>query len=530
MIGIGIKSLFWILTAGVLTVLTVANGSLNALQLESLNPALTLIVGFLAATLSGVMYRGFNLAQRSTTSIHIRKEGEREFGSYLFSAGSWNVYLIRDPSIYCFEFSPPTLRILVFIAFMLMGSLSFGFHELSLLGRVGQMHLLGKARYCPMPEAPQVEQTIRPECRLIYRAFELGYAKDLGKCAKNEDKKPEFCELQMPDEPDLHYSYRVLRRSIAGFFNDLKQQDTAKVQSELKASFEKFDPLLNDYLAKVNSEPQAAHVLMTNLPNPRGTVSNKLHTLSASQCREIYRDMPNKGPEIATMQDAGAAFQHALGHLLFDTSYPLTVARCEEFEILWNVPEEQCAEMQKNPEATIAKLGIEPRFSRVLEFIARKKQIQPKLKYRKSSEFLSVNCLTAGNGKPQARNEQISFSNQPVSFRWVTVPTATPTDLSQVDVFKAVARMLAPGFNYSHFQSKASFNTDPSKDVSAESMNGEGFDLSRLGNLRDADVFLGAPWLVSRADLMEIYPFHLHLRHFVESFRKHYRKARGRVQ
>jgi hypothetical protein len=43
------------------------------------------------------------------------------------------------------------------------------------------------------------------------------------------------------------------------------------------------------------------------------------------------------------------------------------------------------------------------------------------------------------------------------------------------------------------------------------------------------DIFLEPDWLSRRTDLLEVYPYHLHLKNYVRLFRKQYLLARGRL-
>ena len=47
--------------------------------------------------------------------------------------------------------------------------------------------------------------------------------------------------------------------------------------------------------------------------------------------------------------------------------------------------------------------------------------------------------------------------------------------------------------------------------------------------VRSADLFLGNDWLARRPDLLEVYPYHLHLQNFIEIFRRQYRQHEGRL-
>ena len=43
------------------------------------------------------------------------------------------------------------------------------------------------------------------------------------------------------------------------------------------------------------------------------------------------------------------------------------------------------------------------------------------------------------------------------------------------------------------------------------------------------NLFLGNEWLAKRPDLLAVYPYHLHLKTFIEIFRRQYKEHRGRA-
>ena len=53
--------------------------------------------------------------------------------------------------------------------------------------------------------------------------------------------------------------------------------------------------------------------------------------------------------------------------------------------------------------------------------------------------------------------------------------------------------------------------------------------LSRLETLENVDIFLGNNWVLERKDLLDVYPYHVHLRNYVDSFRDTYRDKHGRL-
>ena len=58
---------------------------------------------------------------------------------------------------------------------------------------------------------------------------------------------------------------------------------------------------------------------------------------------------------------------------------------------------------------------------------------------------------------------------------------------------------------------------------------GKDFLLTRVQSLASLDIFLEPEWIAKREDLLEVYPYHLHLKNYVHLFRRHYLRERGRL-
>ena len=100
---------------------------------------------------------------------------------------------------------------------------------------------------------------------------------------------------------------------------------------------------------------------------------------------------------------------------------------------------------------------------------------------------------------------------------------------SQIRLYKQLAALMAPGFGYGRLTSNQAIAATPEEAALAETFRQPAFWLTRLDLLRDADLFLGNDWLAKRPDLLEVYPYHLHLQNFIEVFRRQYKLHEGRL-
>jgi hypothetical protein len=120
--------------------------------------------------------------------------------------------------------------------------------------------------------------------------------------------------------------------------------------------------------------------------------------------------------------------------------------------------------------------------------------------------------------------EDHRFSALEVRFKYTDQDRQMPVRLAQ-----RLASLLARGFYYGRHLSRAS-PTQSEEDLSLNDLLAGGdFRLARLEYLRDADLFLAPGALGERTDLYEVYPYHLHLRSFVEVFRRQYQQQRDRL-
>jgi hypothetical protein len=100
---------------------------------------------------------------------------------------------------------------------------------------------------------------------------------------------------------------------------------------------------------------------------------------------------------------------------------------------------------------------------------------------------------------------------------------------SHIKLYKRLAALLTEGFGYGRLTSNESVGARPEDATMVAAFRDPALLLTKLDLLRDADLFLGNEWLTDRPDLLEVYPYHLHLKNFVEVFRRQYKLHRGRL-
>lgn len=91
------------------------------------------------------------------------------------------------------------------------------------------------------------------------------------------------------------------------------------------------------------------------------------------------------------------------------------------------------------------------------------------------------------------------------------------------------SHLLIRDFNYRGFLSKQQIRNAAQGDLSKKLKNPQEFMLSKADLLSGVDLMLGNEWLHQTPAIMEIYPWYIHLSHFIRVFRSKYIKKRGRM-
>lgn len=102
-------------------------------------------------------------------------------------------------------------------------------------------------------------------------------------------------------------------------------------------------------------------------------------------------------------------------------------------------------------------------------------------------------------------------------------------DVTHAAILKDMAALSVPGFSYLGYLSNDASVRGMDKGSQSKVFANHRYMLTKLEILRSLDVLLGHEWLRKREDLLEVYPWFLHLYHFVEIFRGEYRPIRGRL-
>jgi hypothetical protein len=99
-------------------------------------------------------------------------------------------------------------------------------------------------------------------------------------------------------------------------------------------------------------------------------------------------------------------------------------------------------------------------------------------------------------------------------------------------MYNEFSKVLESRFHYSQLTSRSDVKIDG---VSSEAADNEKYLqeptylFTRLDILKNVDIFLGNNWVLEREDLLEVYPYHVHLQNYVNKFREKYQERHGRL-
>jgi hypothetical protein len=141
--------------------------------------------------------------------------------------------------------------------------------------------------------------------------------------------------------------------------------------------------------------------------------------------------------------------------------------------------------------------------------------------------FVSFQCYVEADG-PARRSTAFTLDGQRFTAEELRVPPSPRDATLFVDRYDALASLLAPGFHYAKLLSEAGLADDNTAGLAA-SFSSSDYLVTRLYELDSFDLYLGAGWLAARPDLLDVYPYERHLKNFVETFRRQYRRERGRL-
>lgn len=530
---IGAKTLGILAALAVALAVSASTGLLRPERLLALHGDAAFVIGALAVVAAALVYRFGRLSERSARYFRFSTDRTPwEDEAHFLGTERRRVVLGDNVSGEAFDLPPPVQLATCLLLGLLLGLATIGARALSLLQEFPLAVTAAGSTWCPEEDADTaVDARVDPHapgCALIRRAYELGYAKSLGECARaRRGPQVQVCTLRQRDEPYLHYAYRLLGRFGGGVSDRASAGAVAGLRLDFDQRMERVELLYGSQRQVMASAPHASHHLWTNLPDPGGAFDERT-------CIERYRELPHRtaGGEKA---DRSKVLEHVLAQLLFESRYEPAAGYCREYRVHWGAPADACRKLAADPEGFLAGSGsLEP----VRAVLARYRLGQELGRYPAASAerraepppFLSFQCYVESpeGGAEQRAEHRFELGGQRLVAQELVVPPATGRGL-HVDRYRQVGNLLAPTFHYGALLSEAGLTSRGSSEGLTEAFSADDFLLSRVHTLASVDVFLDPEWIARREDLLDLYPYHLHLKNFVQLFRQQYRLERGRL-
>jgi hypothetical protein len=529
-----------------------------------LSPWVTFLAGGFAVLAGTLVFVYWRLAERSHSYLRF---GERlPFGdeTALLAARGRALVVGRAPFVDVVDLPPRAMHAMYVAIVLGIALIGLDNRAVALLREAPSRFGPSSIEYCRPPEPPKREPQRRQGCALVERAFKLGYTKSLGSCAPAEAKREltQVCTRRQLDEPYFHFAWRRLADSV----DELRTTDDGPgILDRFAQQLDHIAAIARATLATVAMRARSSHHLFTNLPDPRPTLRERVDGLLERGCGARLAHLAH----FPRMEDGPAGpsklFEHVLAQLMFNPSYKPIVAQCEEVVVHWSAPPDTCARLADRPVAALDELGaldsvrgVLASRATIVELQHRARQLGPARAndVPPAQRVVSFQCLMfdrkgadplpaggAGRAPPPRLASLVDPAAEPaapverplvldgerLAAREVRMKPLVGDGASQIRLYKQLAALLAPGFGYGRLTSNQAVGATPEEAALAEAFRQPAFWLTKLDLLHDADLFLGNDWLARRPDLLEVYPYHLHLQNFIEIFRRQYRQHEGRL-
>lgn len=474
--------------------------------------------GLIVGTL---MFRAWGLDERSTNYFRASRDTTLFENETLFVGGERASVALGKNEGEAFDLAPRSQYLLCVGVALLVGLASIDLRALELLQRFSRGMAASSSSYCPQLETkPPADDPNAPGCELVRRAYALGYAKDLGDCAVTKARAANavVCTLRQHDEPFTHYAWRLLGGFGSSASSVADPSWFVKQKEEFDAKLKKLDSIRSAQRQVLSSAPHSAHHIWVNLPDPGGGSLGE-------NCADRYRELAPR-PEPKGDKAASQVFEHVLAQLLFESRYEPPAAYCREVTVHWGAPDDACRRLAQSPEQFLADTGALPTVRAVLERWrggTQQRALDPRA-------FVSFSCWVEkpGGGSPQRWAAPVKLDGLEFAAEELTVPPSPAGATLYVDRYESVASLLTRGFHYGALLSEAALEQGAGEGLEP-TFSATDYRLSRLFGLEAVDLYLKPGWISKRGDLLEVYPYQLHLKNYVKVFRGQYRRERGRL-
>jgi len=543
---IGAKSIASLSLLVIVTAVVWLGGHLSMASMARLDPWVAALLGVFAYLTGTMVWRIWRLDEKSGTGFRYTSRATRfDVDITLIDNLGGKITIGQTTHEPARDLPPAVQRAILILVCLLIGLIAFNNRTVALIKGLPERIRVGSAQFCDEPD--QEEKPRGPEaqgCELVRRAYLLGYAKSLGPCEPEVGEESEQpCKLRQRDEPYLHYAWRLLVDRTRPVLDQFSPTALGKFKDRFGTQLDHLGTLYDVLRQSIANMPRASHHLWTNLPNPRKGVWGRIkNTVEPSHCLAQTTPAADRWSMSAGAPTASELLERVFGQLLFDPRYKPIVGVCREYTIHWDAPPDACSRLASHPREFLADTDA---LAPVLQVLGRRRRELELEKLRElfddapasgegevrvPEKVVSFQCFIEDpDGEGKATGHPFTLDSQrflasEVLFKYTDQDRRLPVELAH-----RLASLLARGFYYGRHLSRAS-PTQHEEDISLdELLAGGDFLLAKLEYLRDADLFLAPEAVGERTDLYEVYPYHLHLRSFVEVFRRQYKQQRDRL-
>ena len=542
MTAVGARS---VTAAALLAGVVVAGWQLGLVRADywaQLDPWATFLVGGLAMLCGTLVFGFWRLAQRSEYYFRI---GERLPWTAETQVIGWRgraLLVGHAAQVEVLDFPPAVQRVLYVAMFIGVGIATVNNRAVALLREAPAALGRSGTEYCP-EAAPAVAEPTQPQgCKLVIRAYQLGYATSLGSCAPTAPtagarRHAPVCKKRQRDEPYLHYVWRLLDR-LGGDDPPAAHRVPEGVPeggiSRFQYQLDHVAVLMESTGDSVAMRSRSSHHLFTNLSDPRASAGDRMRGALERGCGGRLAQLAHFPRFPDTEAGKSALLEHVIDQLMFNPAYKPVVAQCGEVIIHWGAPPDTCARLVARPRDVLAEQGALAAVDELLVWRRRKAELA-RLHLRELGEpapadrVVSFQCVMFGGVDQPPVEHAVALDGDSLRVREVRMAPLGGDGASQIRLYKRLAELFAEGFGYGRLTSAESFGAKAADATMVAAFRDPSLLLTKLDLLRDADLFLGNEWLTDRPDLLEVYPYHVHLKNFVEIFRRQYQLHRGRL-
>lgn len=585
---LGTNSLILFLILCISTLVAYEADYLNWSYLKGLNNELSFFIGLFSIIFGIGVYHFWKLGERSVYYLHLVQHVDMPKDAIsIFNYKGFSFGIGNRTNVNVIEFTPIVQKIVCIVCFFNIALFTFDNSGFEKLKTVSSQFESSEKEFCPASDE-DIAESVPEGCELIIRAHKLGYARDLGICEpkKIDPEKMQVCQKRRVDEPYLHYMSRLFVSSLEKQKEFFANNEIEKIKDKLELQVNNLETLKDYQAYAIGSAPRASHHIWTDLPYPQHYIIQKYREyLDPNHCIEQFQKQTNT---ITVARDDkrknSKLMEHVYGHLLFNPKSPLTVGFCKEYKIHWNAKPDVCERLAEAPASVLEEEGVLTDVNLVLKrhnianailsldesirgieqtdenvtigktiagddveraltdmeqqkdktkVDVKSKIAKTRQEIRKKNQLVSFQCFMQANSPNQpTKKNQFKFDDTDFTVRTRYFPVVENFGESQIAMYNEFSKVLEDRFHYSQLTSRS--------DVEIESVSSDPADkekyleepsylFARLDILKNVDIFLGNSWVLERDDLLGIYPYHVHLRNYVNSFRAKYQERHGRL-